>query len=96
MAKQDEKQLRKMAHDLERAQAPDLLKAYTDEVEDSVVKHFERLDELSKSNAGTARLIADTMSKTLAVIPKNDRIKFVYTVVAGTVAIVIAYLKLHH
>lgn len=93
MARRDQHRLREQARQLEEAHE---LQPYTAEVEESINRHVERLNDLSGSDKGTARLVADTLTRTLGAIPDKQRINFVYAVVAGVVAIVFLYLKYHH
>jgi hypothetical protein len=78
MAKRDRERLQSIADGIEPRRE---LKSYTDDVEDSVVKHVEALKRREDEGGSTANLVVDTLTKTLNGLPDNDKIKFIWAIV---------------
>jgi hypothetical protein len=78
MAKRDQDQIRRALAAVRREPLP----SYTDDVEDSVVKHVEALKRRQDEGGSTANLVVDTLTRTLDGLPSNDRIWFVLALFA--------------
>lgn len=79
MAKKDQEELRSVVANLKPVRPS--LPGYTDEVEDSVVKHVEALKRREEEGGSTAKLVVTTLTKTLDGLPSQDRIWFLISLV---------------
>jgi hypothetical protein len=86
MAKRDQDEIR---HALEAARKGGPLPSYTDEDEQSVVKHVEALKRHEEKGGSSANLVLNTLNRTLDGLPKQDRIVFLLALtVLGALALV--------
>jgi hypothetical protein len=90
MAKRDQDQIRRALAEVRREPLP----SYTDDVEDSVVKHVEALKRRQDEGGSTANLVVDTLTRTLDGLPSNDRIWFVLALVALAALAMGSYVSL--
>ena len=78
MAKQDQDEIRKALQQARQEPLP----SYTDEDEQSVVKHAEALRRHEAKGGSSANLVLNTLNHTLDGLPSKDRIWFVLALVA--------------
>lgn len=84
MAKQDQDEIRKAIQEARREPLP----SYTDEDEQSVVKHVQALRRHEVKGGSSADLVVATLHRTLDGLPKQDRIWFLLALtVLGALAL---------